>query len=120
MRSPKTEYPNAPRGSLTIEHLMPQGWREENWPLEVSDSPVEAIARRNQLVHTMGNLTLVSGSLNPSLSNDGWETKRPALAEHSQLQLNREVAEVESWNEASLIERSRRLADRVVTIWPRS
>ena len=119
MRSPKAEYPNAPRGSLTIEHLMPQGWHEEDWPLEVSDTPAEAITRRNHLVHTMGNLTLVTGSLNPSLSNDRWEAKRPALVKHSQLQLNRELADIESWNETAIVERSRQLADRVVTIWPR-
>ncbi|MDE2669675.1 MAG: DUF262 domain-containing protein [Chloroflexota bacterium] len=121
MRSPKTEYPNAPRGSLTIEHLMPQGWHEEDWPLEVPDGPVEAIARRNHLLHTMGNLTLVTASLNSQpLSNAPWETKRTGLAAHSRLQLNMELTQVESWSEASILERSRQLADRVVTIWPRS
>lgn len=120
MRSPKTEHPKAPRGSLTIEHLMPQGWHEEDWPLEVPDNPVEAIGRRNHLVHTMGNLTLVTGSLNTHpLSNAPWETKRTGLADHSRLQLNLELTQVESWNEASIIQRSRRPADRVVTIWPR-
>ena len=119
MRSPKTEWPNAPRGKLTIEHLMPQGWREGDWPLGVSGEPVEAIERRDRLVHTLGNLTLVTPGLNPLLSNDPWETKRTKLAKHSLLQLNVELTQVELWNEASIIERSRRLADRVLNIWPR-
>ncbi len=120
IRSPKTEHQRVPRGSLTIEHLMPQGWREGDWPLGVSDEPVEAIERRDRLVHTLGNLTLVTRSLNAHpLSNAPWDTKRTGLAEHSRLQLNLELIQVASWDEASIIERSRRLADRVVTIWPR-
>ena len=120
MRSPKTEYPNVPRGSLTIEHVMPQGWHA-NWPLEVSGDWEEAAASRDHLVHTMGNLTLVTGSLNPSLSNAAWGTKRTDLAKHSRLQLNLELAEaeVESWSETAIQERSRILSDRVVALWPR-
>ena len=120
LRSPKTEYQNVPRGSLTIEHVMPQGWHA-NWPLGVSDDQEGAAARRDHLVHTIGNLTLVTRSLNPSLSNAGWETKRTELAKHSRLQLNLELAEadVASWNEASIQERSRILGGRVVALWPR-
>ena len=120
MRSPKTEYQNVPRGSLTIEHVMPQGWHA-HWPLAVSDNPGQAGARRDHLVHTMGNLTLLTGRLNQSASNAGWETKRTELAKHSQLRLNLELAGsgVETWNEASILERSRLLGDRIVALWPR-
>lgn len=119
LRSPKAEYPNAPRGSLTIEHVMPQGWHA-NWPLKVSDSRAEAIARRDHLVHTMGNLTLVTRRLNPSLSNARWRTKKTKLAKHSRLELNLELAELENkkWDEAAILQRSRLLGDRVVALWP--
>ena len=78
---------------------MPQGWHA-NWPLKVSDNRAEAIARRDHLVHTIGNLTLVTGRLNPSLSNARWRTKKTKLAKNSQLQLNLELAELEDkvWN----------------------
>ncbi len=120
LRSPKTEYQNVPRGSLTIEHVMPQGWHA-NWPLETSLDQEEAIARRDHLVHTMGNLTLVTGRLNPALSNAGWEIKRAELSKHSLLQLNRELAQADigTWNENAIQERSQILGDRVIALWPR-
>ncbi len=120
MRSPMIEYPNVLRGSLTIEHVMPQGWHA-NWRLKVSDNRAEAIARRDHLVHTIGNLTLATGRLNPSLSNARWRTKKTKLAKHSRLELNLELADLEdeTWDEASILKRSRLLGDRVVALWPR-
>jgi hypothetical protein len=74
---------------------MPQGWRE-HWPLgEGTDA--ETRAYRDRIVHTLGNLTLVTGNLNPSLSNSAWFTddatrsKRQAIAAHTVLLLNKEL-----------------------------
>jgi len=53
--------------SLTIEHIMPQLW-ESRWPLPaVEGESGEAYAQRKQqrdrLIHTLGNLTLLTSSL---------------------------------------------------------
>jgi Uncharacterized conserved protein len=111
-----------PRG-LTIEHILPQGWRE-NWPIAPED--VEAVASRDHLLHTLGNLTLVSGSLNPALSNRPWcasggQGKRDYLMAHSELKLNASVLSehADSWDEASIVARSEALAAAVVCIWRR-
>lgn len=105
---------------LTVEHIMPQLW-EEHWPLEAANGleEVQAKQRREQLLGTLGNLTLVTGSLNPSLSNSAWDTKREALAEHSALAMNRRLAAREVWNENAIQERADELLEGAKAIWPR-
>ncbi len=112
LRSNKAEQPDVPR-NLTIEHLMPLGW-EENWPLY---EPYDR-ERRNSLVHTIGNLTLVNRRLNSSMSNGPWEDKRKELQEHSVMTLNAELSHQDSWNEEEIIARSRRMANLIAKCWP--
>jgi len=104
-------------GPLQIEHIMPQGWRA-HWPLAIADDGAEE--RRDRAVHTIGNLTLVSGALNKTLSNAPWETKRGALAEHSVLFLNKRLVHEgpEVWDEAAIEDRSRWLHAKAVEVWP--
>ncbi len=99
--------------NLTVEHLMPQKWRE-HWPLPADSDPEQREARINQL----GNLTLTSGSLNSSLSNGTWENKRPALVQHSLLALNQQVAAQENWDEDSIKRRGGELAEQICGLWP--
>jgi hypothetical protein len=103
---------------LTIEHVMPQSW-EEHWPLP-SDVPAEpARGRRGGLIHTLGNLTLVTGKLNPSMSNGGWESKKKSLSEHGAFKLNRKLCGLDSWDEAAIERRACELFDVAKEIWPR-
>jgi len=44
---------------LTVEHLMPVKWRDY-WPLPQGLPTQEAILRRDRLIHTLGNLTLLT------------------------------------------------------------
>ena len=76
---------------LEIEHILPQKW-EAHWPLPVAEN---ARASREHMLHGIGNLTLVSGKLNPTLSNAPWldsdkgtKGKRSAFEMHSTLRLN--------------------------------
>ena len=66
-------------GNLTIEHVMPVGWRTEEWPLPIGVDEGEARYRRNALIHTVGNLAnleslhlnenQLSGEIPPELGN---------------------------------------------------
>ncbi|MCY4199491.1 MAG: DUF262 domain-containing protein, partial [Gammaproteobacteria bacterium] len=67
LRTSKAEVQQVPSG-IQIEHIMPQGW-QEYWPLPDTDDKVEAFERRERMIHTIGNLTLVNGKLNSALSN---------------------------------------------------
>ena len=102
---------------LTIEHVMPQKW-QSNWPFP-SGVNGEHEARRNQLVHTFGNLTLVTDSLNPTLSNGAWRDKRPALLKYSILALNHAFQDQDEWNEEAIIQRGRELGKVALTLWSR-
>lgn len=130
-RTPKTEEAHC-RRNLTIEHIMPQGWRE-HWPLPGREAAEVEAVRRDLRVQRLGNLTLVNDRLNPSLSNRPWtdseslsrglgdQGKRSALADHSVLLLNQDVIQQnpESWDEERMAERGRALAERIIQIWPR-
>lgn len=118
LRSPKAEEGHAPKG-LTIEHIMPQGWRQ-HWPLPDNSDP-EAARNRHRLVQTVGNLTLVNKKLNPDLSNREWALKRGGLSKHSVLHLNKQLLEAfpETWDEACIRTRAIDLAARAIKIWPR-
>lgn len=118
LRSEKSEEAHVQRG-LTIEHAMPQAWRE-HWPLD-EPTDEERAMERDRTVHTIGNLTLLNSRLNPALSNSDWSTKRPELAKHSVLHLNKQLLEAghEVWNEDLIRERGVDLAATVVRIWSR-
>lgn len=63
--------------NLWVEHVMPQSWGDD-WPYKdgstgrPSDEDGKAIAR-NAILHTLGNLTLLTGGLNISSGNKGFE-----------------------------------------------
>jgi hypothetical protein len=107
------------RGKYTIEHLLPQAWHL-HWPLDGTDPAL--MRRRNHLLHTLGNLSLVTKRLNPKLSNGPWAEKREALAAHSVLRLNHDLlsrAASSGWGEAQITARSEQLALLTVAVWPR-
>ena len=115
--SGKSEDTTVP-GNLTIEHVMPLGWRTEEWPLPSGVDEGEARYRRNALIHTVGNLTLTTQQLNSSMSNDAWEAKQQDLFNHATLLLNRDLVSKDSWDEECIVNRSRWTAKVVSQVWP--
>jgi len=105
--------------NLSIEHLMPQNW-QEHWPINETDTIklISLTEKRNQLIHTIGNLTLVTQRLNSSIVNRDWDTKKPAILLHSRLNMNRRFHNVHIWNENSITERSYELFNIAKKIWP--
>ena len=119
LRTDKAESQFVPR-DLTIEHIMPLEWRT-HWPLMVGvENEAEQAENRDQLIHTIGNLTLVNNRLNPSLSNAPWEAKRATLNEHYTLFLNKDLLDnaPEVWNEPAIEERAKRLCLMATNVWP--
>lgn len=57
--------------SYSLEHLMPKKWKPETWP--ISDSSLTD--ERNQRLKTLGNLAILTQSLNSSISNNSWDIK---------------------------------------------
>lgn len=131
-RAQDTRYGDVPLPTtMSIEHVMPQKWREHWRP----ESPLthEQEQQRDRMVHTLGNLTLVPQSLNSSLSNRPWADAeanglshggQPGLGKWSILSqfnlqvLNKEILEHQKgWTENDIAERSDELARVIAKIW---
>ena len=100
---------------LQIEHIMPQKWRTA-WPLG-SDASAESEQLRDMVVHTAGNLTLVTSAFNGSVSNGPWSAKKSEFAKQARLEINRAVGESENWDEQSIGQRAAELAALAAEIW---
>lgn len=116
---------------MQVEHIVPRAWRTYWNDPELDD---EQAAERDALVNTLGNLTVITQSLNSSLSNRPWTDanaegiseggrpsvgKRSLLNQHSLLLLNKEILEHESaWTEDDIRARGERLAELVCETWP--
>ncbi len=120
---------------LSIEHIMPQKWAE-HWKLQngeivthenyyhafeenrqLGSDVQDLMGKRENLINTIGNLTIVTAPLNASLSNSSWESKRVGIAEESSLKLNRDIAKEAEWDEDKIKERCKYLAERINEIW---
>jgi hypothetical protein len=118
---------------LTVEHIMPQEWIR-NWPLpdgsmgltwqelngaSTGDFRVAATERRNSLVQSFVNLTIVTQALNSAASNACWAEKKPELL-NSLLPINQPLQCLCKWNEEAIIDRGNQLFERALKIWPSS
>lgn len=100
---------------MQIEHVMPRGWRTPAWPLPSGGDE----STRDATLQTIGNLTLISAPLNPSISNGPWSSKREALSNHAQqLRLNQGLLAAAEWSEAAIAKRSAELFTVAKAIWP--
>lgn len=101
-------------GKATLEHIMPQAPSEE-WQRALGNSLVEDY----ELLHTIGNLTLVTQEWNSAMSNAPYPKKRGYLTRHA-LELNKSYFAngPKRWNGTAIRERGKFLADLIVQIWP--
>jgi len=104
---------------LHVEHVLPVAWRE-HWP---SPGDENATIVRDQLLHNVGNLTLLTERLNPAISNNGFDIKRPEITK-SLLALNAYFQDVRwsspssAWEEGEIRKRAEALFKVVVNVWP--
>jgi hypothetical protein len=97
--------------ALTVEHVMPQTFTDW-WKSHLGEDWEED---HDQLLHTLGNLTLTN--YNPELSNRSYPEKRALLAT-SHVELNRYFHNVENWNAGEIQRRADALTDLALTVWP--
>jgi GNAT superfamily N-acetyltransferase len=105
------------RGRLAIEHVMPRKW-QTHWPVQAGGE-----ADRDGIIHTLGNLTLLTKKLNSKVSNGPWvgsEGKRNGLHGHDVLMLNRQLLEKagERWTDDAIHARTQELAAIITQLWP--
>ncbi len=119
-RTKLSEHGQRPDG-LWVEHVLPQSWGDE-WPLPSGEraDPISLeheTVLRNTKLHTLGNLTLLTGGLNISSGNKSFKKKKK-FKEHTGLFLNKWFQDRGHWTETEIEERGAALAYMAVTIWP--
>lgn len=135
-RGSKQEKINFLNTGLTIEHILPQKWFE-HWPLdgesiseedfnisvhavmteEDKEGKYHRIEGRNRMLHTIGNLTILTSSLNPSVSNSPFLIKQKEIGSQSTLIINQHFQNKSDWNEEQIKERSEELYNSISKIW---
>lgn len=103
--------------ALTIEHLMPQQWKVA-WSAP-HDGDEE---RRAVRIHQLGNLTLITQSLNSSVSNGSWSGpsgKHNAIQKYSMMVMSNDVvtAHANAWTDADIDARTTTMIDIICAIW---
>lgn len=103
---------------LEIEHILPQEW-SHHWELPGSKPPEVERIERDKAKNKIGNLTILTDKLNPSVSNASWHDKREAIQEHTVLRINHHLVTnwADQWNEDTIAERGKWLAERASKIW---
>jgi uncharacterized protein with ParB-like and HNH nuclease domain len=120
-------------GLLTIEHIMPQNWIK-HWPLpcgslglnstelwnaEPTDPRTINTRKRNALIHTFGNLTILTQSLNSAALHSPWEAKKSEILRYSLLPINQQFLNLNIWDEDAIIRRGDEIFEHALKIWPR-
>lgn len=105
--------------SYSLEHLMPKKWKN-NWK-DVCLDP----QNRDFVLQTMGNLAIITSSLNSSIRDAAWEVKlegtntKGGLKKYANGLLTMEkVLNATDWDEESISQRADWLADKANEVWP--
>lgn len=104
---------------LEIEHIFPatqtstwsgDGTRE--WGAYLDDEQ----SRYREVLHTLGNLTLLEQPLNAQASNRSFIDKKPSYR-HSMVPSTRALAQLPSWDSSAIEARTEELTTRFLQIW---
>lgn len=103
----------------TLEHMMPKKWRNKWGALDD-----EAATRRDRKLLTLGNLAIITHSLNASIRDADWPTKKQGKGYKDGLALCAAglatmagALEKESWDESDIADRAEWLADKALEVW---
>ena len=99
---------------------MPKKW-ENHW--DGLDSEEKRIARNRKLL-TLGNLTIITQSLNASIRDANWQAKRQGRGSHyglsaysGDIETVQHFLEKEEWDEAAIEERAQWLYEKACEVW---
>lgn len=104
----------------SLEHLMPKKW-ENHWDNSLSQ---EEKSNRNRTLLTLGNLAIITSSLNSSIRDSDWDTKKNGRADKkglkqysAGLETLGDFLDENEWNETTIQNRANYLAEKAVSIW---
>ncbi len=106
----------------SLEHIMPKKW-ENHWDIDRSFTDEERQNRNNKLL-TLGNLAIITSSLNSSIRDSNWNKKKNGTDKHSGLikftsgiETINEYLQYDNWNEDKIEERAEFLYKNAMEVW---
>ena len=103
--------------TYTIEHIMPQNaMAHEEWRTMLGEDCDE---KHEQLVHTLGNLTLTA--YNSELSDATFAEKKERAVggyDNEFISISADLREADTWGEEQIRDRGNKLAQRALEVWP--
>ena len=121
LRIDNGQRPTGSTGFQTVI-LIPEGESGlTNYPIEGRPTPTR-LERRNGIVKQLGNFTLTNTNLTVRERESAWEEKQEALERRGRdVLLTQELlaATQKAFTEQDIIDRSRRMAELCVAVWPR-
>ncbi len=106
--------------SYSLEHLMPKKW-ENNW--DKLNTEEEKYNRKKKLL-TLGNLAIITASLNSSIRDADWKTKLNGKGNRGGLRMFASGIETmegfleqPEWNEVLINERALFLYNKALSVW---
>ena len=104
----------------SLEHLMPKKWRN-HWGFDGTD---EQAIKRDRALLTLGNLAIITQSLNASIRDSEWSVKLAGKGTQDGLKKYATGIETISkylnyaeWNENCINERADNLASKAIKVW---
>lgn len=110
--------------TFSLEHIMPKKWKT-HWKKyeEYTDE------KRDELIMTLGNLTILPSSLNAAIQNSSWKNKKKGDSKKRKLGLEEYSKGItifdhddylgsDDWNEYIIIDRAEFLARKSLKVWP--
>lgn len=104
----------------SLEHLMPKKWRN-HWEFNGTD---EQAIKRDRALLTLGNLAIITQSLNASIRDSEWSVKlagkgtRDGLKKYATgIETISKYLNYAEWNENCINERADNLASKAIKVW---
>lgn len=105
----------------SLEHLLPKKWKN-NWG---SCATTELDRQRDRILLTLGNLAIIPQSLNASIRDADWATKKAGKGDRPGLDkcaagliTMQDVLEKQDWNEQEIAQRASWLFEQAKQTWP--
>ena len=135
----------AVKDSYQLEHVLPQSYTEDKWPIYYDTTDMKgnklpdyvlkenhdnAIREMDELKFKIGNMTLLTGKKNAEFQNESFKNKKNGFRNKkgkqidgykkcSKLMITSFINDAEDWNEDTINERTKIIAELVVKkLWP--
>ncbi len=107
-------------GNYSLEHLLPKKWKE-TWQLP--ENPL-VVNETNNALYTFGNLAIIPGALNTSISNAPWQIKlhgkgnKDGLLKYATgLVTLDDYLSLDEWNLQCIRKRAKDLFEKILHVW---